>query len=177
MTHMIVGQYTGDAYTVYRHEKLGCWTWRDSRGHGPSIGSTDPRVCCQSPDAAVDSVQRNDLIAAAEGDGSHMVREKYESDCARLSAEVLSDLEIREKSYTLRYGEFSDIDGHSPGFIASMALARRRLLDIEARPRDGALVSCVEKKTSLRCRRCGEPADMYASLGPACANHYDNLSD
>ena len=33
------------------------------------------------------------------------------------------------------------------------------------------------RRATLRCCTCGAPTDTLASLGPACPEHYDELSD
>src|SRR5690606_8895284 len=49
------------------------------------------------------------------------------------------------------------------------AMAAARLAPIEPAPRQS-------RTTARRCAVCGAPAELAASLGPACPEHYDELS-
>jgi len=131
-TVVVVGAYTGQAYTVYRHETLGCWTYRDVRGYGPGLGYDRDRHA--TPEGAAKAALFRDILRAAEGDWSGLDRAAYEALAARLDLPVTSDADLElggRRSYSVRYGEFSSPE-YPMAVCAEMALAKRRQKAIEA---------------------------------------------
>ena len=41
---------------------------------------------------------------------------------------------------------------------------------------EAAEMDTKRARPARRCQMCGRPADMAACLGPACADHFDDLS-
>jgi hypothetical protein len=130
--YRIIGKVTRNPYTVYYHESAKCWTYRDKRKYGPSLGFRSNHH--DTPEAVIERIQKvDDPIEAAEGDGSSLTRRNYEALARKLRVKVLSDKEI--DSYGIRYGDFTYPQYKAPHIMA-MALAFRRLKALDEEPRE-----------------------------------------
>lgn len=85
------GPFTGQTYTAAwvplseftaSDGTPGCWTYRDERGYGLSLGAADNRH--PTPEKALEAAVAHDVWAAACGDNSPLTREAYEAEVARL---------------------------------------------------------------------------------------------
>lgn len=129
-------------------------------------------------EAVVERIEAQERIRLAEESVPQggLDRATYETLCAEYGAEVYSDDRIRRSAYALRYGEFA-LPEYSADAIVSKVLALGRLYALEAQPAPAATRSSVRTQPQRTCLVCGAYADMNASFGPACAEHYDDLSD
>src|SRR5690606_1752489 len=130
-------------------------------------------------EAVVERIEAQERIRLAEESVPQggLDRATYETLCARHGAEVYSDDRIAQSAYALRYGEFA-LPEYSVETIVSKVLAAGRLVALEAqrKPTPSPAPSATRKRTPRRCLICGAYADMNASFGPACPEHYDDLS-
>ncbi len=156
------------------------WTYTyeaDGITYGPGLGSLTDRHLTR--EAVVERIEAQERIRLAEESVPQggLDRATYETLCARHGAEVYSDDRIAQSAYALRYGEFT-LPEYSADAIVSKVLALGRLYALEAqrKPTPAAAPSVARQRTPRRCLICGAYADMTASFGPACAEHYDELS-
>lgn len=155
------------------------WTYTyeaDGLTYSPGLGSLTDRHLTR--EAVVERIEAQERIRLAEESVPQggLDRATYETLCARHGAEVYSDDRIRRSAYALRYGEFA-LPEYSVEAIVSKVLAAGRLVALEAQPAPAATRSSVRTQPQRRCLVCGAYADMNASFGPACPEHYDDLSD
>lgn len=131
----------------------------------------------RTQEAAINRIESEEKIRLASDSipRGGFDRATYETICAEYGAEVYSDDRIRRSAYALRYGEFT-LPEYSVEAIVSKVLARGRLYALEAQPAPVATRSSVRTQPQRTCLVCGAYADMNASFGPACAEHYDELS-
>jgi len=161
------------------------WTYtyeHDGITYGPSLGWLTNRHRTQ--EAVIERIEAQERIRLAEASVAEaslptggLDRATYEALCAEYGAEVYSDDRIRKSAYALRYGEFT-LPEYSADDIIARVLAAGRLaaLEAERKPTPTAAPSVARQRTRRRCLICGAYADMSASFGPACAEHYDELS-
>lgn len=155
------------------------WTYtyeHDGITYGPGLGSLTDRHRTQ--EAVIERIEAQERIRLASDSipRGGFDRATYEAICAEYGAEVYSDDRIRKSAYALRYGEFT-LPEYSVEAIVSKVLALGRLYALEAQPAPAATRSSVRTQSQRTCLVCGAYADMNASFGPACAEHYDDLSD
>jgi hypothetical protein len=160
-------------YWTYTYEHEGI-------PYGPSIGRLTNRHRTQ--EAVIERIEAQERIRLAEESVPRggLDRATYETLCVRHRAGAYSDSQIRERAYGLRYGEFT-LPEYSAGAIIARVLAAGRLVALEAQeaqrnPTAAPAPSATRTRTQRKCLICGAYADMNASLGPACADHYDELS-
>jgi hypothetical protein len=101
--------------------------------------------------------------------------------------ELVTDEELRACSYGILYADYSsaeaDAIGLRPGWFDVHRELRLRLKALQEadraalRARAAARQVGAPAKATRKCLRCGAPATMNASHGPACPDHYDELSD
>ena len=156
------------------------WTYvyeHEGTSYGPSISWLSNRHRTQ--EAAIKRIEAQERIRLAEESVPQegLDRATYEALCAEYGAEVYSDDRIRKSAYALRYGEFT-FPEYSADDIIARVLAAGRLVALEAerKPTPAVAPSAARQRTRRRCLICGAYADMTASFGPACAEHYDELS-
>lgn len=161
------------------------WTYtyeHDGITYGPGLGSLTDRHLTR--EAAIERIEAQERIRLAEASVAEaslptggLDRATYEAFCAEYGAEVYSDDRIRKSAYALRYGEFT-FPEYSADDIIARVLAAGRLVALEAerKPTPAVAPSAARQRTRRRCLICGAYADMTASFGPACAEHYDELS-
>ncbi len=114
---------------------------------------------------------------------SHLpTRAEYEAACARQGYTPLSDADIAASAYSMEYGDYS-MPHYSVEQAAPMILAQARYrtlkAGIEAAPKTTQADAPVSALTA--CPNCGtlvaEKLLMYASLGMACPNCYDEMEE
>lgn len=161
------------------------WTYtyeHDGITYGPSLGWLTNRHRTQ--EAVIERIEAQERIRLAEASVAEaslptggLDRATYEALCAEYGAEVYSDDRIRKSAYALRYGEFT-LPEYSADDIIARVLAAGRLAALEAqrKPTPAVVTSAARQRTRRRCLICGAYADMNASFGPACPDHYDELS-
>ena len=157
------------------------WTYtyeHEGIPYSPSLGWLTNRHRTQ--EAVVERIEAQERIRLAEESVPQggLDRATYETLCAEYGAEMYSDDRIRQSAYALRYGEFT-LPEYSADAIVSKVLAAGRLVALEAqrKPTPAAAPSVGRQRAPRRCLICGAYADMNASFGPACPEHYDDLSD
>ena len=156
------------------------WTYtyeQDGIIYGPSIGWLTSRH--PTREAVVERIEAQERIRLAEESVPQggLDRTAYEALCAKHDVEAYSDDRIRKSAYALRYGQFT-LPEYNVDDIITRILAAGRLVALEAqrKPAPASIPSTTQKRTQRRCLICGAYADMNASFGPACAEHYDDLS-
>jgi len=161
------------------------WTYtyeHDGITYGPSLGWLNNRHRTQ--EAVIERIEAQERIRLAEASVAEeslptggLDRATYETLCARHGAEVYSDSQIRKSAYALRYGVFT-LPEYSADDIIARVLAAGRLVALEGQrqPTTSPAPSAARQRTQRRCLICGAYADMNASFGPACPEHYDDLS-
>ena len=156
------------------------WTYtyeHEGTPYGPSLGCLTNRHRTQ--EAVIKRIEAQERVRLAEESVPQggLDRATYEALCAEYGAEVYSDDRIRKSAYALRYGEFT-FPEYSADDIIARVLAAGRLVALEAelKPTPAVAPSAARQRTRRRCLICGAYADMTASFGPACAEHYDELS-
>lgn len=179
---------TGRQFVLQQLEDAGAtgvwprlfWTYtyeHEGIPYGTSLGWLTNRH--RTREAVVERIEAQERIRLAEESVpmGGLDRDTYEALCARHSAEVYSDSQIRKSAYALRYGQFT-LPEYSAGAIIARVLAAGRLVALEAqrKPTPAPAPSAARQRTQRRCLICGAYADMNASFGPACADHYDELS-
>lgn len=155
------------------------WTYtyeQDGIPYGPGLDWLTNRH--PTREAVVERIESEEKIRLARDSipRGGFDRATYEAICAEYGAEVYSDDRIRKSAYALRYGEFA-LPEYSVEAIVSKVLALGRLYALEAQPAPAATRPSVRTQPQRTCLVCGAYADMNASFGPACAEHYDDLSD
>ncbi len=145
--------------------------------YGPSLGWLTNRHRTQ--EVVIERIEAQERIRRAEESvpTEGLDRTTYEALCAKHGAEAYSDDRIAQSAYALRYGEFT-FPEYSADDIIARVLAAGRLVALEAerKPTPAVAPSAARQRTRRRCLICGAYADMTASFGPACAEHYDELS-
>ena len=161
------------------------WTYtyeHEGTPYGPSLGCLTNRHRTQ--EAVIKRIEAQERVRLAEESVTEaslptggLDRATYEALCAEHGTEVYSDDRIRKSAYALRYGEFT-FPEYSADDIIARVLATGRLVALEAerKPTPAVAPSAARQRTRRRCLICGAYADMNASFGPACAEHYDELS-
>lgn len=160
------------------------WTWRDSNGMGPGISSLHDRHVTQ--DDAIRNFEDWERIRVVNEaiPASYDSRGDYEAACRDAGVEAMSDADIERSSYALKFGDFR-LSECGADHIIGINIARARYYALEkarevraAKARaERTLASPRTVRKVRKCLICGQYADMNASLGPACADHYDELSD
>lgn len=196
---MVETATTDVTYTVQRHTDrdgqpvqeghpgLRPWTVLTER---PQNGWTSRFVCVpgfRTEDDARRAVDGLRFEAAHTSDRVVGIdRDEYERRCAAAGVEAWTDERVWEAGYTLRYFDQPTINDDPTGRLpVAQWLHQRRANGIEAEreramraQRAAAASTAAEQLRRLpRCLRCDQPGTMAASLGPACPDHYDDLSD
>lgn len=88
----VVGPFTQQRYTAAWVDLAsspggGCWTYRDERQYGPSLGYADNRH--PTAEKALEAAIARDVHAAAEG--GPLSRAEYEAEVARLGLAIWDD--------------------------------------------------------------------------------------
>lgn len=114
-----------------------------------------------------------------------VTRPVYEEACREVEAPVLSDQEIIEKSYAMKYGEFTPPHYDAEACV-KMIMARKRFKQMKAKAKPFLDLFRARARENEKKRReeaptcsyegCEREGTMNASLGRACPQHYDDLS-
>ena len=158
-------------YRVKYAPEMGCWTYKDSKGYGPSLGYAHNRYASKEEATKYLELVALPLLAV---EGGPLSREAYVAACEKLRVEPLTDAEV--DSYGVRYGAFTH-PHYTVGKIQQMRLAKRRLKALDEAPApqpcpepqkapwgrsgvryDESCASCrkettIDNETEL-CRRC-----------------------
>jgi len=117
--------------------------------------------------------------------GQPATRPAYEEACGEVGAPVMSDQEIIEAGYAMKYGEFTP-PHYDAETCVKMILAKKRFKQMQAKARPFLEVFRRRRQQREKKRRekaptcsyegCEREATMNASLGRSCPQHYDALS-
>lgn len=153
------------------------WTFVNENGYGPADSYRYNRFATQED--AIRRLEDEDRVRAAVEDVSDtLARSEYEAACQRAGVQAMSDDKIRRMSYALEYFDCY-LPEHSADDVIEMALARARWRALRAEMtavESPAPARRRRRAPQLQCAICGTPTSLMASLGPACPEHYDELS-
>jgi hypothetical protein len=117
--------------------------------------------------------------------GQPATRPAYEEARGEVGAPVMSDQEIIEASYAMKYGEFTP-PHYDAETCVKMILAKKRFKQMRATAKPFLDLFRRRKEEQEKKRRASAPtcsyegcereATMNASLGRTCPEHYDDLS-
>lgn len=103
----------------------GCWTYRDDRGYGPSLGWIDNRH--PSAEKALETAVAHDVFAAAQG-APFATRSEYEAEASRLGLPTIWD----DRACEHMIGGDWDLPTYGVQGAAERTLAVRRGLTVRA---------------------------------------------